>query len=159
MPPESYTCEYNLEATGKQYSRSCTVQDVCSLRKQESLQTIANLHYVPKTDSEYYLNNWFIQMDATCATAEELNFIISAGFLGFVLGAFLFPVPDQIGRKKTMTLIVLPYIVTFGMVAYGTNVTVKTFGMFMQGALHLRITLSYTHMYELVREKDKPFCA
>ena len=45
------------------------------------------------------------------------------------------------------------------MVAYGTSISVKTFGMLMQGILHIRITLSYTHMYELVRERDKPFCA
>ena len=98
-------------------------------------------------------------MDATCATAEELNFICAACFLGFILGAFFFPLPDQLGRKKTMVLVVLPYIVTMGMVTYGTTLPIKTFGMFMQGALHIRITLSYTHMYELVREKDKPFCA
>lgn len=120
---------------------------------------ISNLRYEPKTDSAAYLNNWFVQMDATCESTQDLNFICSAHFLGFIFGAFLFPLPDEIGRKKTMALLVLPYIVTAGMVTYGTTLWAKTFGMFMQGVLHLRVTLSYTHMYELVREQDKPFCA
>ena len=98
-------------------------------------------------------------MDATCETTENLNFICSAQFLGFFVGLFLFPLPDQIGRKKTMVMILVPYIFTMGMVTYGTTILQKTIGMFMQGALHLRITLSYTHMYELVRESDKQFCA
>lgn len=58
-----------------------------------------------------------------------------------------------------MKIILIPYLITNGMVAYGNTIFVKTLGMFMQGVLHLRITLSYTNMYELVREGDKPFCA
>lgn len=65
----------------------------------------------------------------------------------------------MIGRKKTMVLVMSLYLVAFYLVNYGTTIWIKTFAMFMQGFLHIKIPLSYTHMYELVREKDKPFCA
>lgn len=98
-------------------------------------------------------------MDATCANPNDVKFICSANFLGFLFGVFFFPLPDAIGRKKTMILMLIPYMVTNAMVAYGDTIFIKTLGMFMQGVLHIRITLSYTHMYELIQEMDKSFCA
>jgi len=57
-----------------------------------------------------------------------------------------------------MFWLIIPYIFASGMVVYGNTIIIKSIGMFIQGALHVKITLCYTHIYELVPDNWKPFC-
>ena len=83
----------------------------------------------------------------------------SCYFLGFGLGLLLMFYPDLLGRKKTMVLLLVPYVIFTQLTIYSASLTGKKIGFFMQGLLHLKITLSYTHMFELTDEASKDFCA
>lgn len=38
---------------------------------------------------------------------------------------------------------------------YGNSVFLKSLGMFIQGSLHVKVTLCYSHMYELSSDNRK----
>lgn len=46
-------------------------------------------------------------------------------------------------------------VISFGMAVFGQSIHIKSAGMFIMGLFHIKISNSYTHMYELVHEKDK----
>lgn len=80
-------------------------------------------------------------------------------YIGFALGLFLFPAPDVFGRKKTMTVVMMMFLAAGFTSLLSPIMWVKSAGYFVQGLLHLKITLSYTHMFELVDDDYKSFCA
>jgi MFS family permease len=66
--------------------------------------------------------------------------------------------PDMLGRKHSMSLIMSVYVVASALTLYGDSIALKTVGMFLQGALHIKSTLSYTYILEMVPEKNKEIC-
>ena len=103
--------------------------------------------------------NWLSELDLMCENRTSLASVSSCYFLGFGLGLLLMFYPDSLGRKKTMTLVMVPYIIFTQLTIFSPSLTGKKIGYFMQGLLHLKITLSYTHMFELTDEASKDFCA
>lgn len=51
------------------------------------------------------------------------------------------------------------YMVCSSLTVFGQSIAIKSTGLFLQGFLHLKIMLSYTHMFELTDEKSKSFCS
>ena len=51
------------------------------------------------------------------------------------------------------------FMVASTMSIFGDNIYVKGIGMFVQGFLHLKIMLAYTHMFELTNGEHKAFCS
>lgn len=98
-------------------------------------------------------------MDVKCEQPQAYNKIGSCYFLGFGVGILLFQLPDVIGRKRAMGCLIVPYMMAALMVVFSHDVFHKALGMFIQGALHVKIMLSYTQMYELVPEQYKAICA
>ena len=60
------------------------------------------LDYQADTSFEYYINNWYLEMDLKCMSAARVGLMVTAYFIGFALNGLFFTVPDQIGRKKTV---------------------------------------------------------
>ena len=94
-----------------------------------------------------------------CTSPTVLSLVGSSYFIGFALGLFLFQMPNSFGRKRTMNLIMPVYIIASSTIVYYPNLYVKGIGYFIQGLLHLKITLSYTYIFELVPEKNKGISA
>lgn len=68
--------------------------------------------------------------------------------------------PQQIGRKKSMTPVLLLYLVASNLTVYGGSLSLKKIGFFIQGLLHIKITLSYTHLLEMVPDDaSKAICS
>ena len=57
-----------------------------------------------------------------------------------------------------MTLLISLFSVAAGLVVFVPNIYIKGFGLFFQGIFHVKITLSYTYMFELVPDESKGFC-
>ena len=53
----------------------------------------------------------------------------------------------------------IPYALAAALTVYGTTVFQKSLGMFLQGCLHMKVTLAFTHMYELGADHNKPISA
>ena len=54
------------------------------------------------TGYEYFINNWYLEMDLKCMANADIGIMISAYFVGSAATGLFFTVPDQIGRKKSM---------------------------------------------------------
>ena len=54
---------------------------------------------------EYYLDNWYTQMDLVCANMVTINFMMSARYIAFgIAGLIFFSLPDRCGRKWTLAI-------------------------------------------------------
>jgi hypothetical protein len=80
-------------------------------------------------------------------------------FYGFACGIILFMMPEFLGRKGAMKVLLPPFILASTLSVYGQTISTKSCGFFIQGFLHLKIMLSYTHIFELVQKDHKSFCA
>lgn len=59
------------------------------------------------TTFEYYINNWYLEMDLKCIESADIGIMISAYFLGSAATGLFFTVPDQIGRKKSLFIVMV----------------------------------------------------
>jgi len=103
--------------------------------------------------------NWYSQLDLACLNTPAISSVNSFYFIGFGVGILLFALPNRIGRKRTMVWLLPLYIIASAITLYSPSLHLKALGYFLQGALHLKITNSYTHMFELTNEQGKGLCA
>ena len=87
-----------------------------------------------------------------CEDLVEVNKAGSLYFIGYGVGAVFFFLPDTLGRKGTMKMILPLYILCCYLSLFPMNMEVRTLGFFLQGLFHLKISTSYTHILELVPE-------
>lgn len=93
-----------------------------------------------------------------CDSQVEIKKTVSAYFVGFVTGLPLMVLPDSIGRKNSMNLALVLAVFSVYLIIYGSSMNMKKIGFFIQGIFHLRITISFTHLIELVNNESKAFC-
>ena len=55
--------------------------------------------YEVDTSYQYYLNNWYLEMDLLCMSSARIGFLITAYYIGFAVGGFFCTWPDKYGRK------------------------------------------------------------
>lgn len=94
-----------------------------------------------------------------CIPTAKKDLFASMYFVGFSFGIVFFNLPDAIGRKGAMWILMPIYILASSLSVLGNLIEYKMVGFFLQGFLHLKIMLSYSHMFELVPKNDKNFCA
>mmetsp|Transcript_12808 Transcript_12808/g.21674 ORF Transcript_12808/g.21674 Transcript_12808/m.21674 type:complete len:203 (-) Transcript_12808:1054-1662(-) len=94
-----------------------------------------------------------------CHDRKQIQAVISSYFIGFSLGIILLNMPEVLGRKKTMSILMALYLFFSQLTIYSPSLVWKAVGFFMQGFLHLKITLSYTHIFELIDDRSKQLCA
>lgn len=76
---------------------------ICPTLEQEP--SLSNFEYRVDTSYEYYIDNWYAEMDLVCANMVAINFMVSARYIAYgVAGLFLFAVPDHYGRKWTIAV-------------------------------------------------------
>ena len=92
-----------------------------------------------------------------CDTTESYKKAASFYFLGFIVGCFTFYLPDMFGYRRTMLFILPFYTLASAMSIFSDDMWMKTFGFFLQGLFHLKISLSYIHILDLVPESSKGF--
>lgn len=95
----------------------------------------------------------------TCLSESEMVEFTSMFFVGFAAGLVLFPMPEKLGIKKTMSILMPLFCVFSGLSVFGQSIHLKEVGLFMQGFMHMKIMLAYSHMFELTDETNKGFCA
>ena len=64
-----------------------------------------NYHdYQVDTSYQYYMMNWFTEMDLVCMTPAAIGMMVTAYFVGFACGGLFFAFPDKYGRKKSLMI-------------------------------------------------------
>lgn len=92
---QKYLCRTTADGT---YD-SCSNEMICELRQNGGF-----VQYKQDTSYEFYLENWYAQMDMMCMSFSEIGFIFTLYYIGFGIGGVLFPMPDRIGRRKTLLI-------------------------------------------------------
>lgn len=82
---------------------------------------------------------------------------MSYQFIGFGFGLPLIIMPDQLGRKMSMTISLLFSVLAVTITFYAPF-EYKKFGYFIFGVFHMKITLAFTHMFELIDNQNKAMC-
>lgn len=76
--------------------------------------------------------------------------LVSWYFITYFFGVIFFFLPDYLGRKTTMSLILIPVTIGNLMLVYSDSLFIKSIGYSICGFFHIRLTLSYTICYELI---------
>ena len=73
----------------------CTKEDICVDDGPE---------YTPDTSYQYYLNNWYVQMDLVCTPTAKVGLMITMFFAGFLIGGTMYAFPDKFGRRNSLII-------------------------------------------------------
>lgn len=133
--------------------KPCTTAFLCHERAAKT----PGFEYQAIKSQPGYFKNWWLQYDLVCNEQSEIKKVVSYQFIGFFFGLPLMVVPDQLGRKKSMSLFLVVSIFAVYLCIYGSMAT-KKIGFFIQGAFHIRITVSFSHLIELVDNESKAMC-
>jgi MFS family permease len=104
-------------------------------------------------------NNWFVSLDLMCKNPATYNGGASFYFVGYLIGIIFFWMPDNLGRRSTMLFILPIYVLASALSIFSEKMAFKTIGFFLQGLFHLKITVSYTHVLDLMPTNSKSFVA
>jgi len=97
---------------------ACSLKQICAIKSIDSSQ----IKYDVITENENYYYNWFVHIESMiCLPGSEYNLFAASYFVGFFFGLMLFMIPDQIGRKGTIKVVMPLYIVACYFVVYGQS--------------------------------------
>lgn len=125
----------------------CTKSMICNNTK--------NITYkVDKTRPDYF-ENWYTKDKLICENPSKYAQVGFAYFIGYFCGVVLFPLPDALGRKGSLILILTIYSVALAIQLTYDDMWIKKLSYFIQGLLHIRTTSIYQHCYELLPSEQK----
>ena len=96
---QNYLCSQPTAFNGYE---SCSVEYICAARQTAGENGNLPFSYIVDTSYDYYLNNWYIEMDLMCETSTKIAFMFTMYFVGNVVGGCLAFLPDRIGRKNSV---------------------------------------------------------
>ena len=94
--PQKYECSPKNE---ENYA-SCDVQQVCQAIEEGPENS--QIKYRLDTSYEYYVQNWYSQMNLGCMSPTAGAQILSFFFFASIFVGLLAFIPDRLGRKKTV---------------------------------------------------------
>ena len=79
----------------------CSAEEIiCPLIEQGKF-----IEYKVDTTYEFYLNNWYVEMDFICTPQSKIDWLASIYMIGVAIGSFTLSwFPDKYGRKTTLIL-------------------------------------------------------
>ena len=102
-----------------------------------------------------YIVNWYVTRDLVCVPMIEYSSLVSYFLVGYGFGIIFFFLPDTLGRKGSMNIFVPLFTINAYLSTYSYSLILFKIGFFLNGFLHLKSTLCYTHGIELVPDKYK----
>lgn len=136
-------------------SQNFTACEVISLCKRKGTP---GFEYRANQSQPGYYYNWWLQYDLVCEDQSDIKKTVSYQFVGFICGLPMMVMPDQMGRKKSMILALIVSIFAVYLCIYGKTLEIKSWGFFIHGMFHIRITIAFTHLIELVDNANKDIC-
>ena len=80
--------------------QTCSTEQICEARKDPQSELI---YKVDKT-YEYYLENWYLEMDLLCMPVVRIGLMITAYYIGFAVGGLMYNWPEKYGRKNSVLI-------------------------------------------------------
>jgi MFS family permease len=122
IQPQEYKC---LNEVTNEFE-ICEIAHICAEREINP-----DFEYVPNTAKVDYLENWYVTLDLMCESTTTYNKVASFYFLGFMVGAVTFFLPDMLGRRKTMLIILPIYSIASALSIFSDSLLLKTVGFFL----------------------------
>lgn len=108
------------------------------------------LEYEVDESYEYYLDNWFVQMNLICTPKVKVSLMISYLYMALgVAGLLLFAMPDRFGRKFTMVTNLTVHVAAQYIILFSSTLGMRSFGLILFGCAQLKQTVSYVWATEL----------
>ena len=143
---QMYVCSPTGESTSEVYS-TCLVEDICAAR--ESGQPL-DFTYKVDTSYEYYMNNWYVEMDLMCTPLTQISLMYMWYFVGTISGGVLAVLPDRIGRKKSVIGGMLVSLAAQTVMLLVPSILVRSICFFVMGVANLKNSQSYVWASETV---------
>ena len=125
---------------------------ICPTLEQQN--SPAGFEYRVDKSYDYYLENWYSEMDLVCANMVAINFMVSARYIAYgVAGLFLFAMPDKYGRKWTIAITSAIMIVAQFLMIFVPTYEARLVGFIFFGLTMLKATVPYIYISELVPPK------
>ena len=74
-------------------------------------------------------------------------------FVGYGIGMLMFFIPDLLGRKPSMLIMLFFNIIGGYLSVFCVDINLKKMGFFLIGMFHLKVALSYIYISEVVESK------
>ena len=88
---QQFLCDKN----GTGVYTSCSSEQICAARDRS-----LPLPYIVDESYEYFIKNWYTEMDLLCTAVPTIGLMLTTYFIGFALGGFAYTFPDRYGRKN-----------------------------------------------------------
>ena len=133
---QMYKCQY---ASDGPFVTCSAENDICpALASDEAIE------YRVDTSYEYYLNNWYVQMDLVCANTAATNSMISAKYVMYgVAGLLFFAMPDRFGRKSTMMFWMTVHLAAQILLLIEPNYWARFAGLVIYGLAQMKQSVVY----------------
>lgn len=111
-------------------------------------------NYRVDSSYQYYLENWYTEMDLMCTSTASIGFMITAYYMGFTLGGMFFALPDNKGRKTSLIFGLILSCISQTVMIFVPNYWVR-FAMFgLSGLSQIKNSVSYVWLSECT---SKPY--
>lgn len=105
-----------------------------------------------------FFHNWATdELDLLCKPVSSYSFVCPVYFICYAIGIVFFMLPDLIGRRSTLKTTLIIYGGASYLSVFSDDIYLKTFGFAMQGWFHVKISVCFVHLTELVPEDSKVF--
>ena len=143
---------YECRSDKDQPFASCSAKnDICPQLEKGDKQ----IEYRVDTSYEYYLDNWFVQMDLVCSNKVQTNAMISALYVAFgVAGVLFFSTPDRFGRRPVMLANYGIHMLAQYLMIFVPTYNARLTGFVLYGLCQLKCTVCYVWMAELVPQTN-----
>ena len=101
-------------------------------------------------DDPYYLNNWMNDLNLYCASKSKVSLLGSIYFIAYAFGFVLFPLANASERRLSYVPSLYIYVISYLIVLFSRNYYVVLFGICIMGFMHIKQTLGYVYMIELI---------
>ena len=126
----------------------CSVEDICQAREagEDSLSFV----YKVDKDYEYYLNNWYVEMDMMCTPITKISLMFTVYFIGNIVGGVFAVIPDRIGRKRSVIGGMGVSIMAQLTMIFFPSILIRSISFFVMGLANLKNSQSYVWASESV---------
>ena len=142
---------FECDMAGKGIFTPCSTEQICS-----SNTSSAAMSYRVDKSQEYFIQNWYVEMDLLCTAAPTIGLMLSVYFIGFALGGLAYSLPDRFGRKRCIFFGLSLSCFAQTVMLISNSFGVRTFMFFLMGLAQIKNSLSYVWLSECVSFRYKP---
>ena len=126
----------------------CPTETICAAK--DNPEEYDRFLYKVDTEYEYYIENWYSEMDLTCTPETTVSMMFTCYFIGTLVSGFLAPIPDRYGRKKSVFSGLLLSTLSQTFMLFVPSLAARAVCFFLLGFANLKNSQAYVWLSEVV---------